>query len=167
MVTVSLVVDDADWGGALDNWLVLAHLEGVNANLEGAKLIQRKTRSLLSRYHHRPLSSTPSPIGEPPAMISGRLAASVMAEQDGDDAVVGPTEWASSTNGPYGRFLELGGVHKGDMWWWEDGYWHNAQELEKLPRPFLKPATDDAIKSGELTEIYWRRWLIAQQMATS
>lgn len=166
-----LEVDAKRFDEALDNWRNLSYLEGVTANLEGAQLIQRKTRQYLALFHHRPRTHTNSPPGSPPAMISGRLAASVLAERDGDDAVVGPTAWASSANGPYGRFLELGGVHTAKspdgMWWHEDGYWHNADVLEKAPRPFLKPATDDAIRSGELHDIYWRRWLVAQQIATS
>src|SRR5579859_3961699 len=128
----------------------MAHREGVAANLDAAKNIQRRTRSLLAQFHHRPLTRTPSPPGAPPAMIGGRLAASVLASQDGDDAIVGPTRWASSKNGPYGRFLELGGEQaahneSGRMWWWQDGYWHDAEQLNKAPRPFLKPATDDAV----------------------
>jgi len=156
----------------MDEWTVLAHREGVMANLDAARAIQRRTKSLLWRYHHSATTKTPSPLGQPPAMISGRLAASVQADQDGDDAVVGPTSWASSKNGAYGRFLELGGVHAahndtGEMWWYQDGFWHHAAELEKGPRPFLKPATEQAIESGEIYDIYWRHWLMAQEAVTA
>jgi hypothetical protein len=168
-LTIWLTTDAARWRDALDAWQVMAHREGVAANLDAAKNIQRRTRSNLARFHHRPLTRTPSPPGEPPAMIGGRLAASVLASQDGDDAVVGPTVFASSKNGPYGRFLEMGGEqagHDGDMWWWQDGYWYHAESLTKAPRPYLKPATDDAIRSGDIYEIYWRHWLYAQEAIT-
>ena len=104
-------------------------------------------------------------------MISGRLAASVLVQRDGDDALVGPTSWASSKNGPYGRFLELGGEHvahnhTGYMWWHEDGFKYRSRHEAKAPRPYLRPATNDAIESGEIYEAYWHRWLVAQQMAT-
>lgn len=156
----------------MDNWLTLAYLEGVRANVEAAQVVQRHARSLLAQYHHRPNTHTPSPPGEPPAMISGRLSASVLVQRDGDDALVGPTSWASSKNGPYGRFLELGGEHvahnsTGYMWWHEDGFKYQSAHEEKAPRPYLRPATEDAIASGEITEAYWRRWLVAQQMATA
>ena len=169
---ITLDVDSGRWTEAVDNWLTLAYLEGVRANAEAAQVVQRRARALLARYHHRPNTHTTSPAGQPPAMISGRLAASVLVQRDGDDALVGPTSWASSKNGPYGRFLELGGTHvphnsTGYMWWHEDGYKHRSRVEEKAPRPYLEPATDDAIESGDIREAYWRRWLAAQQMATA
>jgi hypothetical protein len=169
---ITLDVDAGKWREAVDNWQALAYLEGVRANYEAAQVVQRHARSLLARYHHRPNTRTPSPPGQPPAMIIGRLSASVVVSHDGDDAIVGPTRWASSSNGPYGRFLELGGEHvahnpTGLMWWHEDGFKHSAHELEKGPRAYMKPATEKAIESGEVTEAYWRRWLVAQQAATA
>lgn len=143
----------------------------MKANLDAAEDIQDRTRRLLTRLSHSPHSKTPSPKGSPPAAISGRLAASVQAEHDGDDAVVGPTAMASSKNGPIGRFLEMGGTHaahnpSGVMSWLEDGRWWEMSRVTKAPRPFLKPATDDAVDSGAILQIYYEHWLIAQQMAT-
>ena len=154
----------------MDEWLVAAHREGVMANLEAAQDIGDRTRRLLTRVSHPPHTKTPSPPGSPPAMISGALAASVKAEHDGDDAIVGPTAAARSKNGPYGRFLELGGTHtahtsKG-MRWYEDGNWYRMREVTKKGRPFLEPATEDAIRSGAIHQIYWGHWLIAQQAVT-
>ena len=141
------------------------------ANLEAAQDIQERARRLLTRLSHAPHTKTPSAPGSPPARITGTLAASILAEHDGDDALVGPTKAASSKNGPYGRFLELGGPHAahnhtGYMRWYEDGRWHRAREIEKAGRPYLEPATDDAIRSGAITRIYFDHWLIAQDMAT-
>jgi hypothetical protein len=155
----------------MDEWVIAAHREGVMANLEAAQEIQDRTRRLLTRLAHSPGTKTPSPKGSPPAMISGTLAASIQAEHDGDDAIVGPTRLASSKNGPYGRFLELGGTHaahnpSGQMSWFEDGRWWQMAEVEKAERPYLKPATEDAIRSGAIYQIYYDRWLIAQQAVT-
>jgi hypothetical protein len=142
------------------------------ANLEAAQDIQDRTRRNLTRLSHAAGTHTPSPRGEAPAAISGTLAASVIAQHDGPDAVVGPTSLASSKNGPYGRFLELGGTHAahsgkgGYMHWFEDGRWEKAKVLEKAPRPYLKPAVDDAVNSGAVLQIYYDRWLIAQQSVT-
>jgi len=140
------------------------------ANLEAAQDIQDRTRRLLTRVVHGPHTRTPSPPGSPPAMISGSLAASVQAEHDGDDAIVGPTASARSKNGPYGRFLELGGTHTGHtakgMSWIEDGQWYRMHEISKAERPYLAPATDDAVHSGAISRIYYDHWLIAQQAAT-
>jgi len=155
----------------MDEWLAAAHAEGVMANLEAAQDIQDRAKRLLTRISHAPHTRTPAPLGAPPARITGTLAASILAEHDGDDALVGPTRAASSKNGPYGRFLEMGGVHaahnpRGYMSWYEDGAWHRMREVEKAGRPYLEPATDDAIQSGAITRIYFDRWLIAQDMAT-
>jgi hypothetical protein len=141
------------------------------ANLDAAEDIQERTRRLLTRLSHSPNTKTPSPKGAPPAAISGQLAASVQAEHDGDDAIVGPTGLARSKNGPIGRFLELGGTHaahnpSGEMHWYENGNWHHAGAVTKGSRPFLKPATDDAIESGAIHQIYYDHWLIAQQSVT-
>jgi hypothetical protein len=164
-------VDAARWYRAVDEWEVLAHDEGVAANLEAAQAIQKRTASLLSRFSHRRFTRTPSPVGEPPAEISGRLILSIRARHDGDDALVGPTALASSKNGPYGRFLELGGAHVAhnapEMVWHTDGKEYRATFLEKFGRPYLKPATRDAIDSGEIHDIYWRRWLWAQEAVTN
>lgn len=153
----------------MDAWVGAAHREGVAANYDAATDIQRRTKALLWRLHHAPETKTPSPIGAPPAMISGRLAASIQVEHDGEDAIVGPTSWASSYNGPYGRFLELGGPHiahniTGEMWWRENGrLYHKGPVIGKTGRPYLKPATEDAISSGEITRTYYDHWLRAQQ----
>ena len=141
------------------------------ANLAAAELIRDRARVLLTKVHHAPHTRTPSPKSYPPAMISGALAASMHASHDGDDALVGPTAAASSKNGPYGRFLELGGEHSahnssGEMHWYEDGQWWHRAAIRKGPRPYLMPATEDKIHDGSVYQAYYDRWLIAQQSVT-
>jgi hypothetical protein len=179
---VTLTVDSREWENAVGVWNALAHREGVSANLEAAQKIQDRVRRLLDEGEHAAGTKSPKPPGTAPGSISGSLAASVEARHDGDDALVGPTGSASSDRGPYGRFLELGGTHTASrgaggyyhgewvdhlMWFSEDGRRYKSPEITKAPRPYLKPATDDAIASGEITEIYARHWLVAQEAVTS
>lgn len=177
-------MDSSKWESTVAEWVDLAHREGVSANLEAAQGIQSRTRRLLSIYRHDPDTRTPSPEGSYPAYITGQLAASIDARHVGEDAWVGPTDLASSKRGPYGRFLELGGMHVAQtgpayinpvtgeatgpqMWWRDEHGMHHAGKLEKGPRPYLEPATDAAIASGEVYDTYWRHWLLAQEMVTS
>jgi hypothetical protein len=169
---LSLEVDKRAWSDALVAWTFGAHREGVNGNQDAAKDIQRRTRAILTRLSHADRTKSPSPPGAPPATISGRLAASVLVNRDGDDAIVGPTALASSKNGPYGRFLELGGDHQehnpsGYMKWVEDGKGYRAKFLQKQPRAYLRPATEDAIHSGDVSRFYYDHWLRAQQEVTA
>lgn len=97
----------------------------------------------------------------PPAAISGALAASMSAALVGDEAWVGPTDL------PYARIQELGGEMHGHplMKWRRVGnpMRYFAREFELLePRPYLRPATDDVVDSGRLTEIYVEQWTEAQ-----
>lgn len=142
-------VDDARFQAALDRWIVTAHHEGVAANMEVAKDIQAAARTIVSKR-------------------TGALAESVDASYDGDDALVGPTGSARSKNGPYGRFHELGGVHdahnRTGLMWWPTGVWkYHAAHQVKVPHPFLKPAVEVIVNSGDASRIYYERWLAAQQ----
>jgi len=113
---------------------------------KGAEEIKNRAQEILSALEHPAETRTPSPPGAPPAMITGQLRESIMVSDLGKGSQVGPTALASSTNGPYGRFLELGGKHEGNMHWREDGQWHSARILMKLPRPYMKPARDSSLE---------------------
>ena len=52
------------------------------------------------------------------------------------------------------------------MRWVEDGEWHSRRAIDKKGRPFLEPATEDAIRSGAIHQVYYDHWLIAQQAVT-
>ena len=169
---IDVTVDDANWSSALDRLLVLCREAAFNASIDGAEEIKTETQLLLTALHHAPYTKTPSPKGAPPAAISGSLAASITVRPDPDaeGAEVGPTSSASSRNGPYGRFLELGGVHEehndtGYMTWLEDSRWHRAKVLKKEPRPYLKPATEAVVDSGLLEMIYADHWARAIEAA--
>lgn len=162
-------IDDAAWQRATSEWLVLADSAGHDASVEGANAIKRHTIWLLSALHHASQTKTPSEPGMPPAMIDAHLIASIQVGEDDGMVAVGPTRIASSKNGPYGRIQELGGPSTGHPWmkYKEDGVWYKMHFRELPARPYLKPATEDTIDSGELLQIYWQHWALAQAEVTA
>lgn len=166
-MNITVHLDARAWYAAMDE-LEFAVLEAMRKSaVEGAEAIQGVTRGLLTAKGHAEFTKTPSAKGSPPAAISGALAASVhvtaLPQELG--AMVGPTSEASSVNGPYGRAQELGSddeaIRAKYMRWVENGktYYKKARELPE--RPYLKPATEDVIASGELHDIYVRNVEIA------
>lgn len=99
----------------------------------------------------------------PPAMITGELADSIIVDQTSPDYVdVGPVS-------RYGRIQELGGWMEGHPWmhWHQDGHEYFSRGHSLPERPYLKPATEEIIDDGTLTEIYYRHWADAQARVTS
>lgn len=157
---VTIRLDAGAWYAAMDELEAAVTQAMRDAAVAGAERIQQVARALLTAKGHRAHTKTPSAPGEPPARISGDLAASVLVEALPAilGAKVGPTSLASSKNGPYGRIQELGGGSVGPpMKWLEDGDWHQAYFRELPDRPYLKPATLGVIASGQLTRIYVER----------
>lgn len=119
--------------------------EGKRANMEVAKDIQADARVLVPKR-------------------TGMLMGAIEASEDGDDALVGPTDAARSFNGPYGRAVELGGMREahnptGLMWWpAAGGGWHTARANEMPSQPYLKPATDMVVGDGRAERIYADHW---------
>ena len=119
-------------------------------------------REMVSLTAHAPYTKTPSPPGGPPSLISGALMESMWAGdlEPGPGAYswtahAGPGASAASYNGPYGRFLEFGGVHvahnsSGYMHWFEDGAWHRERVLSKDSRDYLRRAIELGIADGSL-----------------
>lgn len=157
------------FNAALDSWMAAAGRQsGVGAE-DAAKAVKTATRRILTANWHDEGTKSPSPLGGPPASISGRLAGSLLVSRDGaDSAKVGPTDSARSWNGPYARFLELGGTHaahRGWMRWREDGRSHRAKVLRKTSRPYLMPGLHAAIDSGAVNAAFYTAWLRAQMEA--
>lgn len=138
-----------DWSG-LDE--ALAALEGAEDRVDaamgaaveaGVALVEGEARARLSRYSHQPRTPTPSPAGDPPALITGRLRSSFRVAGPTPEgagrwtAVLGPTM-------PYARVQELGGpTGRG-----------GASVLP--PRPYLRPSVDAVVRSGRLEELMTR-----------
>ncbi|MEU5426830.1 HK97 gp10 family phage protein [Streptomyces olivoreticuli] len=115
---------------------------------QAAALLEGKARANLSRYSHAPRTPTPSPPGEPPALVTGRLRSSfdilgpTSAGAGAWAAVIGPTT-------AYARIQELGGTA---------GRGHHAV---LPPRPYLRPAYDALVHDPELLGVFARTWLRA------
>ncbi|MBD0743606.1 hypothetical protein BG418_18710 [Streptomyces sp. CBMA152] len=112
---------------------------------QGMALFEGRARSNLSRYSHQRGTPTPSPPGQPPALISGRLRSSfqstapVQAGAGMWSAVVGPTT-------VYARIQEEGGMA---------GRGHRS----RIPkRPYLRPAADDLLRDTALIAVFERSW---------
>nr|WP_202446857.1 hypothetical protein [Streptomyces sp. SID5468] len=109
-------------------------------------VVAGRARAHLSRYSHQPDTPTPSPPGQPPALVTGRLR--------GSFDLAGPTSegtgvWTSvmGPNTAYARIQELGGT---------------AGHGAVLPaRPYLRPTADEAMHDPHITGIFARAWSAA------
>jgi hypothetical protein len=167
-VTISVEVDASDWNAALDVLIGASDLQAQEASLEGAQEIRDVARGKLTALSHTWDTFSPSQPGEPPAMISGDLAASMDARlMTGDEAWVGPTAGYGRT-GDYARIQELGGGMHGHPWmrFFLEGRWWERHFIELPPRPYLEPSTEDVIASGRLFTIYEEHQLQAIMEAT-
>lgn len=108
-------------------------------------LVESKARSNLALRSHRRGTPTPSPPGQPPALIDGTLRDSfrgTMPTPTGDGGWV----CTLSTGLVYSRIQELGG-------------WAGRGHRSHLPpRPYLAPAAKDLIASGALRDTFARYW---------
>jgi hypothetical protein len=170
-VIISVSVDDARWSAGLDRLVELFAEKGREATLDGAEEIRDVAIGKLTALSHDPDTWTPSAPGMPPASISTDLAASMTAlMMTEDQAWVGPTDSASSFNGPYGRIQELGGPMHGhpmmNFFRVNEG-WFGKRFIDLPARPYLAPSTEDVVDSGRLTEIYIEHWTEAIEEATA
>lgn len=113
--------------------------------VEAVEVVHGNAVAMLSLQSHEPGTPTPSSPGEPPAMISGALAASIVP---GDLAGGGDT-WSMDI-GPttvYARIQELGGVCGA-------GY-----RTTLPPRPYLAPALELSIDA--IGEVFSDGWFLA------
>lgn len=162
-IVVELEIDSGDWSRALDDMYARIVVATGDASMDAAGLIQRITQGLLTERSHGEFEWTDSAPGDPPAMVSGALAASIDTARSGPmSAIVGPTDL------PYARIQELGGPMFGHplMVFYKYGL---SGELVKFKRtfvqlderPYLKPATEEAVDTGEVRDIYVEHWAAA------
>lgn len=117
-----------------------------SATRDGLRTLKRRGIGRLSRYFHLPGTPTPSPVGEPPARISGHLAGSLTPSGPrptgtGFTGELGPTA-------VYSRIQELGG---------QAGRGHS---VTIPPRPYLAPTVRDSRQDLRRTYLEaWRRAL--------
>jgi hypothetical protein len=119
-----------------------------------ADVFRPAVQSVLLARRHGFATKTPSAPGEPPAAISGRLAASVVNE---GALPVGPAAFMAKS-GPttvYSRIQELGGWMQGhpEMHWMEPpGHWHYSRGHSLPPRPYMKPTLEMLEGDGTLED---------------
>jgi hypothetical protein len=185
---VTATTDDVAWQQGIDRLIVTLGIYTGDASLDAAELISAITKGKLAERQHGPLSFSPSPYGSPPAMVSGDLLESVTAARSGGtSAMVGPTGGHGRT-GDYARIQELGGDMEGHPYMrfikefpgrgtgsftvkrdgsviFVGGRRGNVARtlflesfISLAPRPYLKPATDEAVDSGRVRDIYARYW---------
>lgn len=107
--------------------------------------LEEKTRAKLHLTEHDPGTPTPSEPGDPPSYISGALKGSVTHTPP---LPTGDGTWSMLVGGTavYARIQELGG-------------WAGRNHASYLPpRPYLKPAYDELIASGEVMEQAANLW---------
>lgn len=172
-IRVTTVTDSKEWSIAVGHLADIIRAYTADASLDAAEYVGSIAKAKLAEREHGPLTFSPSPPGSPPAMVSGDLAASITAvPSGGTSAMVGPTT-------KYGRIQELGGTMHGHMRFrklaaWEPGSKAHAdfvatfgnsavvtfhRSIVKLPpRPYLEPATEDAVDSGRVRDIYAQWW---------
>jgi phage gpG-like protein len=155
--TIDIRVDSRAWDAGTTRLISLMAQAGRDANVEAAGVVkdyvQAKLRETAHPYGFRPSPSRP---GMPPAYVSGALHDSLLVTDMGDSALVGPTV-------EYAREQELGGPMEGHplMRWVDDWGYHQRTRVDLADRPYQKPGTEDAINSGEITRVYYDKWLAA------
>jgi hypothetical protein len=184
-IRVTATTDSKDWSLAIDHLAVIIEAHTADASMDAAALIEGITKAKLAERSHGPLTFSPSPrgAGQPPAMVSGNLAASISHASDGfTGAMVGPTA-GYGRSGDYARIQELGGTMEGHpyMRFMKVGFGNQFRVirdgqtifsgasktprtiwLESIvhltPRPYLEPATEEAVNSGRVRDIYAQWW---------
>jgi hypothetical protein len=107
--------------------------------------------NVLVRYSHAPgTCETPSPPGQPPALVTGTLRRSVQPVLAAGGGPVADASVAPHT--VYARIQEYGGhiypVRRKFLRWFCDGHAHFAKHVYLPPRPYMKPARDDLVANG-------------------
>ena len=105
--------------------------------------------NVLVRYTHPPQTKTPSPPGQPPALVTGTLRRSLRVVP----AAPAPRTTASlAPHTVYARIQELGGniypVRRKFLRWVEDGTVHFAKHVHLPARPYMRPGRDDLVANG-------------------
>jgi hypothetical protein len=113
---------------------------------------RRLVTDTLRRYTHPPFTKTPSPPGQPPALVTGTLRRSVRVVPAAGGGAVARSSVAPHT--VYARIQEYGGhiypVRARFLRWVEDGAVHFARHVYLPPRPYMRPTTAEMAADGSL-----------------
>lgn len=133
---------------ALKAMAVRANVATPIALKAAAGTVERRAKANLERKSHTRGTRTPSAPGEPPAMIDGTLRDSFKTTMP---HTIGAGMWMCTLypDTVYAAIQEFGGL---------TGRGHHS----RLPaRPYLKPALDAAIASGEFAAAFEKAWMRA------
>jgi phage gpG-like protein len=174
-ILVTATTDSGAWDAGIARLADALHARTGDGSMAAAEYIGTLAKAKLHEREHGPLTWSPSPPGSPPATVSGDLAKSIIHIRSGETAaMVGPTT-------KYGRIQELGGTMHGDpvmvfrkLAGWEPGSQAHAEFLSRYTnsavvtfhmrivklagRAYLHPATEEAVNSGRVRDIYARWW---------
>jgi hypothetical protein len=165
-VIITTQVDDDDWSDGLDRLYAIQLEKGREASLAGAEAIRDVTKARLVEKEHSSITWAPGPPGEPPAMVDGNLMLSIEADMVTEDQA-----WVGPTDLDYARIQEMGGeMHGHPVMVFHKLTPEGLRKftptfVELLPRPYLRPSSEDVIESGMLTEIYIEHWTEGQEEA--
>lgn len=156
---VEIRIDGADeWQAAAAAILQRARPLTDGAVDDALATIERAAQANLARYTHPAGTPTPSPPGQPPALVSGALRRSLKTRRTGH----GPNvyEGAVGSTIVYGPIQERGGTilpKRGPFLWWRtaDGM-RRARSVTLPPRPYLRPAVRDSIP--QIRRIFADAW---------
>ena len=105
--------------------------------------------NVLIRYTHPMYTKTPSPPGQPPALVTGTLRRSLRI------VPAPPAARTTASLAPhtvYARIQEVGGtiypVRRKFLRWVEDGTVHFARKVTLPARPYMLPGRDDLVANG-------------------
>jgi hypothetical protein len=143
---------------------LVAFLEGIRAKAataapDAAMAMGRRYQDHLQnvtlvRYAHAPGTWTPSPPGQPPALMTGTLRRSITCTQGAGGGMYGSSVVAPHTI--YARIQEDGGHiyarRRKYMRYTVDGQVHFAKHVYLPPRPYMSPAARECIADGSLSE---------------
>jgi hypothetical protein len=118
------------------------------ATTEAAAMVERTGKRLL-RTHTHPLGTpTTSPVGDPPALVTGNLVRSWRSTPARRGRRPNTVEARSGPTAAQSRIQELGGVI-------DDGFGRGVR-IGIPARPFVGPAARKAVPA--IRRIYVRRW---------
>ena len=137
-----------EFTAALNATMAAVDRATADATAMASDLVEGRARANLARTSHSRRTPTPSAPGSPPAKIDGTLQNSWQHSLPLPDGVGG---WVCTLTSdlPYSSIQEVGG-------------WAGRGHRSHLPpRPYLRPAVDDAAASGEIRDAYMRAWAAA------
>lgn len=134
---------------AIEEMVLRQHAATRAATAKALHLVERETKSELSKNSHRRGTPSPAGPGEPPALVTGNLRRSISVTGP-DPKGVGTWEGRVGPTAVYGRIQELGG---------RTGRSH---AVNLPPRPYLQPTIERL--HDDIARIFYEAWAAAAEI---